>query len=139
MNTKRSSASRRCFLKKSTAATASALAGFSVLKHGYGANLDRIRVGLVGCGGRGTGAARDALLAGPNIELVAMADILESQIENSLTRLKRWKADSGAPLPGVNVPRSCRFTGLMLAGRIVQPLLKGSNHDILNLRQQRVR
>ncbi|MBN1441647.1 MAG: twin-arginine translocation signal domain-containing protein, partial [Planctomycetes bacterium] len=51
------SASRRQFLKTSTAATTAALAGVSVLSHGLEESTDKIRVGLVGCGGRGTGAA----------------------------------------------------------------------------------
>ncbi len=97
-------------MKQSCSATA--LAGFSILKQGYGAKSDPIRVGLVGCGGRGTGAARDALLAGPAIELVAMADILDSQIEKSLQRLKRFKTDDRMPIPGIRVARNRRFTGL---------------------------
>ncbi len=112
MNRERFISTRRRFLKKSATATAAALAGFSILKQGYGANADKIRVGLVGCGGRGTGAARDALLAGPNIELVAMADILHTQIEKSLERLKRFQRDDNALLPGINVAPDRRFTGL---------------------------
>ena len=67
---------RRRFLKTSTQVTA--LAGLSIVRPAYGKNNDRIRVGLVGCGGRGTGAAQDALMAGPNIELVAMGDIFKA-------------------------------------------------------------
>ncbi|MHC4511535.1 MAG: twin-arginine translocation signal domain-containing protein, partial [Planctomycetota bacterium] len=78
---------RRRFLKASTQVTA--LAGFSIATQAHGANNYRIRVGLVGCGGRGTGAARDVLVAGPNIELVAMCDIFKAKVENSLARLKR--------------------------------------------------
>lgn len=105
------SLSRRRFFGK-TAAAASTVTAFSVLKHGHGANLDKIRVGLVGCGGRGTGAARDALLAGPNIELVAMGDMFQSQIDRSLARLKRFKTDQKTPIPGIRVSRSRQFAGL---------------------------
>ncbi|MFO7905050.1 MAG: Gfo/Idh/MocA family protein [Planctomycetota bacterium] len=111
---KRSSHSlnRRRFLTRSTQAGATALAGFSVLKHGYGANNDRLRIGLVGCGGRGTGAARDALTAGPNIELVAMGDIFKEKVEKSLDRLSRLKGKDQQPLPGINVGPERRFAGL---------------------------
>src|SRR5690625_4102051 len=44
----------------------------------------KIRIGLVGCGGRRTGAANQAMNADPNVELVAMADIFDDQIESSL-------------------------------------------------------
>jgi myo-inositol 2-dehydrogenase / D-chiro-inositol 1-dehydrogenase len=45
-------------------------------------------VGLVGCGGRGTGAAADALQAGPDIHLVAMGDVLPNALDNSLKQLQ---------------------------------------------------
>jgi len=63
MKSDKNKMTRRRFLKTSTQVTA--LAGLSVVTQAYGANNDRIRVGLVGCGGRGTGAARDAMMAGP--------------------------------------------------------------------------
>ena len=47
-----------------------------------------IKIGLVGCGGRGTGAASEALLADAHAELVAVADVDRSQIQKSLTTLK---------------------------------------------------
>jgi hypothetical protein len=48
-----------------------------------------IKVGLVGCGGRGTGAASQALKADDYSELVAMADIEQSRIDDSIGRLKK--------------------------------------------------
>lgn len=51
-------------------------------------NPDKIRLGLVGCGGRGTGAAMDAILSAPNVELVAMADLFPEKIEASLGKLR---------------------------------------------------
>ncbi|MHC4435676.1 MAG: Gfo/Idh/MocA family oxidoreductase [Planctomycetota bacterium] len=84
----------------------------SVATQSYGANSDRVRVGLVGCGGRGTGAARDAMMAGPNIELVAMCDIFKARVNNSLTRLKRIQKDNPAMKDSIKVtPDSC-FAGL---------------------------
>jgi len=65
----------------------------------------KIKVGLIGCGGRGTGAANQALNADPNVELVAMADIFKDQIENSLTVLGQIHSDK------LNVPEERQFVG----------------------------
>ena len=48
------------------------------------AALDKIEIGLVGCGGRGSGAARQALAADPGVVLTAMADVFPERIESSL-------------------------------------------------------
>ena len=66
---------RREFLKAGTALTLGAMAAQLGVAHGaYAAENNTLKVGLVGCGGRGTGAAAQALTADPNTELVAMAD-----------------------------------------------------------------
>jgi len=85
---------------------------FSIATGAPAANNAPLRVGLVGCGGRGTGAARDALLAGPNIELIAIGDILKMQVDGCLSRLAKFRDDEGRPLAGLKVtPEKC-FTGL---------------------------
>ncbi len=76
---------RRHFLKTST--TATALAGLSIATQVYGAGNDRIRIGLVGCGGRGSGAASQALSTGDNVVLTAMGDVFEDQLQRSLKNL----------------------------------------------------
>jgi predicted dehydrogenase len=101
---------RRRFLE--TGAKVTALTGFSVGGQAFGANNDRIRVGLVGCGGRGTGAARDALLAGTNIELVAMGDIFKAKVENSLGKLMKIKEDNRALKSSIKVKPDHCFAGL---------------------------
>src|SRR3954452_7772231 len=67
-----------------------------------------IKVGLVGCGGRGTGAASQALHADDYAELTAVADIDQSQIDKSLTNLKR----SAKLAPRVKVDKEKQFLGL---------------------------
>ncbi|MBI3697489.1 MAG: Gfo/Idh/MocA family oxidoreductase, partial [Acidobacteria bacterium] len=52
------------------------------------AGTDKLKAGLVGCGGRGTGAVVDLLTGNENVELVAMADIFEDHLEGSLGRLR---------------------------------------------------
>ena len=70
------SKNRRSFIKQSAAAAgAIVMSPLAVHKGAYASGSDVIKVGLVGCGGRGTGAAVQALVAGPNIQLVAMADV----------------------------------------------------------------
>ncbi len=80
---------RRKFLATSAATIAGAsLVGFpNVLRSAPAGGT--LKVALVGCGGRGTGAAKQALSADSNIELVAMADIAEDQIAKSLDQLQK--------------------------------------------------
>ena len=83
---------RRDFLKKSSVATlagaaASSLAFPSITR--AEALKGTVRVGLIGCGGRGTGAANQALNADGNVQLAAMADVFEGQINGSLANLKK--------------------------------------------------
>ena len=83
--------SRRDFLKtSSTAAVASAATiGLISRSSAYGQNSDTIRVGLVGCGGRGTGAANQALTADENVKLTAVADVFPEKVERAVTGLKK--------------------------------------------------
>jgi len=76
------STTRREFLKTSTKAVAGAALTAAIARPGYTAEANTIQVALVGCGGRGTGAAANALAttSGP-IKLVAMADVFAGQIK----------------------------------------------------------
>ena len=99
--------SRREFLKTSgRVAGLSALAGVT-LPHVHAAGSDLIQVALVGCGGRGTGAAGQALStkSGP-IKLVAMADVFEAKLKTSVERLTKGFAAQ------FDVPPERRFLGL---------------------------
>jgi predicted dehydrogenase len=80
--------SRRQFLKTgATAAVAGSL--LTNLNAGVFAAGDEIlRVGLIGCGGRGTGAANQALNADPQNRLVAMADVFDDRLQRSLKTLQ---------------------------------------------------
>lgn len=81
--------SRRSFLKE----TGIVIAGSALAYHtGLSASLatpkkDILKIGLVGCGGRGAGAASDAIAADPNVVLTAMGDIFEDHLEGALTNL----------------------------------------------------
>lgn len=82
---------RREFLKGSTAAVvAGTLAGqLALAPRVFAAGSDILKIGLVGCGGRGTGAASQALHADPQVQLVAMGDAFADKLEDSLTSLKK--------------------------------------------------
>ena len=82
---------RRDFIKKSSAlASSAAIAGFAKSSiTGYAADNKTLKLGLIGCGGRGSGAARQALIADDKVELVAMADVFDRQLQNSLETLQK--------------------------------------------------
>ncbi len=81
------SADRREFLKAG-AVGAAAIAGFPAILSAQTVT-NAIKVGLVGCGGRGTGAASQALRADDYTELVAVADVTQAQVDKSLETLKK--------------------------------------------------
>ena len=98
---------RREFLKDSTAAVVgSAVAAGWTIPVVHAAGSDEIRVGLIGCGGRGTGAAEDALTSSPGVKLLAMGDVFKDRIESSLGDLKKTVADK------IDVPADRQFVGL---------------------------
>jgi predicted dehydrogenase len=74
------SASRRDVLKAAATAGAALLASGN---YAYAAPRETLRVGLIGCGGRGTGAAENCMSSSPNVELVAMGDLFQDRLDRS--------------------------------------------------------
>ena len=106
--------SRRTFLHSSGAAVGAGLTNGALFSpNGERISLDTGRargdeelgVALVGCGGRGTGAAGQALSTSGAVKLLAMADAFGDRLEGSLNTLKKNHADK------VDVPEDRRFTG----------------------------
>ncbi len=80
---------RRDFLKRSTVAASAAVVGVqNIATHAHAAGSDVIRVGMIGCGGRNTGAAVQALSADPGARLVAMCDILMDRVKTRREAIK---------------------------------------------------
>ena len=82
---------RRSFLKQSSGALlGAAVAAPYILssKPVFAANSDTLKVGLIGCGGRGSGAAAQALNADSNVMLTAMGDAFEDRLQSSLKTLQ---------------------------------------------------
>lgn len=86
--------SRRDFLKASTVVATGALANaMGINRSVFAAGGDVIRVGMIGCGGRGTGAADQALTADSGARLVAMCDIFMDRIKDKRRILQEQKPD----------------------------------------------
>ena len=97
---------RREFLKNAGRATAASALISTSVPYVHAAESNTIRVALIGCGGRGTGVAANALNVkkGP-VELVAMADAFQDRLNNSYRALKGQLGDR------MNVPEDRRFVG----------------------------
>ena len=88
--------SRRTFMKTTAAAGATLAAGTSGL---FAAGSDKIRVGLIGCGGRGTGAGIiDCAQSSKGIELVAMGDIFQDHLDAAPEAIKANLAKRNLPV-----------------------------------------
>ncbi|MSU71682.1 MAG: Gfo/Idh/MocA family oxidoreductase [Opitutus sp.] len=102
--------SRRSFLKNSTSAAVGGLVASTAISHAAssagGASSRVLKVGLIGCGGRGTGAAQQALAADPNNRLVAIGDAFADRAASCLSQLRRVAAAK------IDVTPATTFTGL---------------------------
>lgn len=88
--TSETSTSRRSVLQAGSAvALATTLGSLAAPRMVHAASGDKIRVGLVGCGGRGTGAAGNALTADPGVVIVAVGDAFEDRAKSSVANLKK--------------------------------------------------
>jgi len=81
--------SRRDFLKASAVAGAALATPWGSVANVHAAGSDVLRVGLIGCGGRGTGAASQALNANPHVKLIAMGDLFADRLRYSLDELRK--------------------------------------------------
>jgi predicted dehydrogenase len=104
--------SRRDFLKTSTAAALSAgvLANMNGVAAGaYASGDETIKVGLIGCGGRGSQAANQALSTEGPVKLVAMADAFQDQVEDAARHIQGALGEKGKDR--FDVPPERRFSG----------------------------
>ncbi|MFO7824266.1 MAG: Gfo/Idh/MocA family oxidoreductase [Cyclobacterium sp.] len=97
---------RRDFLKTSALITGGAMLSPFSLPGAYAAGDDAIKIAVIGCGGRGTGAVFQAFETGHNIKLVAMADAFKDRLDQSYERIfKRYGKDK------VVVPEEMKLVG----------------------------
>ncbi len=100
---------RRQFVKNSVAVTAGGifLSQLPVGASAYVAGKETLKVAVIGCGGRGTGAADQALSVKQDVKLVAMADAFRDRIDESYNNLMKKHGNSGR----MEVPEDHKFVG----------------------------
>ena len=98
--------SRREFIKQTTGALAGVSIAGSMAARAYAGENNTIKIAIIGCGGRGTGAAANALTTTGPTQLVAMADVFEHRLAGSL------KNTSSRFAGKVDVPKDRRFIGM---------------------------
>ncbi len=99
-------ANRREFIKTSSIVAGSALAGMTATaRFAHAASSDEIKVALIGCGGRGSGAAGDMLSSTHPVKLYAMGDLFEDRLASSLNGLQKSHSAK------VDVPKERQFVG----------------------------
>ncbi|MCH5378071.1 MAG: twin-arginine translocation signal domain-containing protein [Planctomycetes bacterium] len=99
-------ASRRDFLKQSGATLTGAALASAISARSYAGEDNTIQIALIGCGGRGTGAAMNALSTSGPTKLVAMADVFDFRLQASYKNLSDRFKDK------VDVPSDRQFLGL---------------------------
>jgi hypothetical protein len=100
--------SRRDFIKAGSAVVAgtAALGSLSIARAAHAYGSDEIKIGLIGCGGRGTGAAVQAMNTKGPTKLVAMHDVFGDRLQSALRSIKGQHPDK------FDVPQERQFTGL---------------------------
>lgn len=108
--------SRRSFLQNTSAAVAGGAlaASIAATPSVHAAASETIKVGLIGCGGRGTGAATNALRADPNVQLTAMADAFRDRLDLSYKNLSNTFGSK------VAVDEEKKFVGFDAYERLMQ-------------------
>lgn len=111
MPSEQSGTSRREFLRSSTLAAVGtgALTQLGLSAGAYAAGDDTIKVGIVGCGGRGTGAAAQALSTSGPVKLVAMGDMFADRIEGAAREIQAALGDERKDRFAVDAEH--KFTG----------------------------
>jgi predicted dehydrogenase len=110
---------RREFLKTSGAAVAGAALAGGLARPGYAAENNTIKIALVGCGGRGSGAAAQALSTQGPTKLWAMADVFEHRLQTSLNGIRQQHEKQ------VETPPERQFIGLDGFKKAIDSLDKG--------------
>ena len=102
---------RRVFMKNGSILTGGLLANSLFAKASFYNNsvADVIKIALIGCGGRGTGAVAQALKSGQNVKLVAMADAFQDRVDSCYKNI--IKEDGGALASKIDVPKERMFVG----------------------------
>jgi predicted dehydrogenase len=115
----RQGSSRRDFLKRSGGVMAGTMLAGNLARSCHAAEDNTIKIALVGCGGRGTGAAAQALSTQGPTRLVAMADFFQNRLEGSCAGLAKQFGDK------VDVPKERQFIGLDAYKKAIDAIAPG--------------
>ena len=83
---------RREFLKTTAVAGTALAANWSLVGNVHAAGSDLIKVGLIGCGGRGKGAADNVLHSAPNVKIHALGDVFKDRLDDARNTLQKIAA-----------------------------------------------
>ena len=107
-----SKTSRREFVKQTSMLAGGLMAAPLVSNAGYFTSVDdTIKIAVIGCGGRGTGAAMQALLTKQNVKLVAMADAFRDRLDECFNALTSDDNEEGNVKAKVAVTEATKFVG----------------------------
>lgn len=125
-----SETSRREFLKASAVAGAVAASNLDLVANVHAAGGDEIRVGVIGCGDRGSGAADNVLHAAPNVKVVALGDVFKFRVQGLRNRLVDLGGKEEIKTQGnsVDLPQDRCFVGLDCHEKVIN---SGVNYVIL--------
>jgi len=117
MDQHQKNSTRRDFVKQSSMIAGGILAAPLLSRANFFSGADNtIKIALIGCGGRGTGAAMQALLTKQNVKLVAMADAFRDRLDSCYASLNADDISDYTSKPGnvknrIDVPEERKFTG----------------------------
>ncbi len=118
-NSQKISTTRRDFLKQTTGALAGMSLAGAIATQSYAAEDNTIKIALVGCGGRGTGAAAQAMSTEGPTQLVAMADVFADHLET------KYKGLANQFKEKVQVPDDRKFVGMDAYKKAIDTIAPG--------------
>ncbi len=123
--------SRRTFLKSTAAAAGAVLTAEALAPQLFAAGSDTIKVGLIGCGGRGTGAAENVLNSAKGVQIIALGDAFQHRLKGCQGHLKGLNGREEMKQRGnsVDVPDERCYAGLDAYKKVIET--PGVNYVIL--------
>ncbi len=117
LNKKAGEVSRRNFIKTSAAVSMAAmLSGTGKI---FADGSDKMRVGVIGCGGRGSGAAVDCIKSSEGVEIVAIGELFQDRLEKGINNIKEKLVEDKLPADKLKVTEETCFVGFDAYKKVV--------------------